>query len=87
MISLSTLAHRCASRTTSAALAYTALSRARNDTRIYLVADDFDNDPTIDVSHAARQRAAADPIARLDRMINRSKANHLALDHTIGRRT
>lgn len=31
---------------------YTALSRARLDTRVYVVADDFDDDPNIDLSHA-----------------------------------
>ena len=32
---------------------YTALSRARLETRVYVVADDFDDDPSIDLSHAA----------------------------------
>ena len=36
---------------------YTALSRARFDTRAYVVADDFSDDPRIDLSHASESQS------------------------------
>ena len=59
---------------------YTALSRARLETRVFVVADDFNDDPSVDVSHAARDRVARSPEANLTRSLNRSRRSQLALD-------
>ena len=59
---------------------YTALSRARFETRIYVVADDFDDDPSIDLSHAARDRGARLLESGLARSLNRSRVDALAID-------
>ena len=62
--------------------AYTALSRARHDTRLYLAADDFLDDPHLELTHGDRDRP--DPLtATLDRMITRSRADRLAIDHCV----
>ncbi|MDO8362775.1 MAG: MobF family relaxase [Actinomycetota bacterium] len=59
---------------------YTALSRARLDTRVYVVADDFDDDPSVDLSHAGRDRGARAPDSGLARSLLRSHRDLLALD-------
>ena len=59
---------------------YTALSRARLDTRVYVVADEFDDDPSIDLSHAARDRGNRARDSDLARSLNRSRSVQLALD-------
>lgn len=59
---------------------YTALSRARLETRIYVVADDFDDDPTIDLSHAAQDRRARTLDSDLAHSLSRSRSGHLAHD-------
>lgn len=63
---------------------YTALSRARLDTRVYVVADDFDDDPTIDLSHAG-SRCYLPPGAVLARSLNRPQTGQLARDYIEGR--
>lgn len=60
--------------------AYTALSRARLETRVYLVADDLDDDPSVDLSHAVRDRGGRTPESDLALSLNRSRSDHLALD-------
>jgi len=57
---------------------YTALSRARLETRVYVVADDFDDDPTIDVSHAGRH--ATRQSTNLEKSLKRSHAGQFAHD-------
>jgi ATP-dependent exoDNAse (exonuclease V) alpha subunit len=59
---------------------YTALSRARMGTRVYVVAADFNDDPSIDLSHAARDRGTRTTESDLARSLNRSHKDHLALD-------
>ena len=59
---------------------YTALSRARLGTRVYVVADDFDDDPSVDLSHAVRHRGSQVPDSDLARSLNRSRSGWLALD-------
>ena len=59
---------------------YTALSRARLETRVYVVADNFDDDPSIDLSHAARDRGARTRDTDLAGSLNRSRSGQLALD-------
>ena len=59
---------------------YTALSRARFETRVYVVADDFNDDPSIDLSHGGRERGARTAESDLARSLNRSRSGHLALD-------
>jgi Ti-type conjugative transfer relaxase TraA len=59
---------------------YTALSRARLDTRVYVVADEFDDDPNIDLSRAARVRDARRLESNLARSLDRSRIGRLALD-------
>ena len=60
--------------------AYTALSRSRLETRVYLVANDFDDDPSVDVSHANRVRDARTLDSDLTRSLYRSRRGQLALD-------
>ncbi|HQZ34592.1 MAG TPA: hypothetical protein PK020_09205, partial [Ilumatobacteraceae bacterium] len=55
---------------------YTALSRARLETRVYVVADDFDDDPNIDLSHAPPNTPTPD----LGRPLWRSGGRGLAID-------
>ena len=59
---------------------YTALSRARLETRVYVVADDFDDDPSIDLSHAGRDRGVRMLESGLARSLNRSRGEALAID-------
>jgi hypothetical protein len=59
---------------------YTALSRARLETRVFLAADDFDDDPNIDLSHAGRDRGARVPESDLARSLNLSRGDELAID-------
>ena len=59
---------------------YTALSRARLETRVYVVAGDFDDDPSTDLSHAARSRGARALDFNLARPLSRSRSGQLALD-------
>ena len=59
---------------------YTALSRARLETRIYVVADDFNDDPSIDLSHQARSRDHRARESDLTRSLSRSHGGQLALD-------
>ena len=59
---------------------YTALSRARFGTRVYVVADDFDDDPGVNLSHAARTRGAQARNADLARSLSRSRDDRLAID-------
>ncbi len=58
---------------------YTALSRARLDTRVYVVADDFDDDPNIDLSHA-RSPGALPPSDVLARSLSLPRIGRLAID-------
>ena len=60
--------------------AYTALSRARLETRVFVVADDIDDDPSIDLSHATHARGARALDADLARSLSRSQSDQLALD-------
>ena len=57
---------------------YTALSRARLETRVYVVADDFEDDPSIDLGHAGLARQPA-----LVGWLHRSGTSSLAVDHLI----
>jgi hypothetical protein len=57
---------------------FTALNRARLDTRIYVVADDFDDDPNVDLSHAAPGRSPGHAILDLDRSLRQSRTSDLA---------
>ncbi|HRA84580.1 MAG TPA: MobF family relaxase [Ilumatobacteraceae bacterium] len=59
---------------------YTALSRARLATQVFVAADDFDDDPSIDLSHAVRQSGSRVPNFDLARSLGRSHADHLAID-------
>ncbi len=59
---------------------YTALSRARLDSRVFVVANDFDDDPSIDLSHAVRQSGSRMPNFDLARSLGRSRGGHLAID-------
>ena len=59
---------------------YTSLSRARLETRVYVVADDFDDDPSIDLSHAARTRDRQARETDLTRSLGRRHSGQLALD-------
>ena len=63
---------------------YTALSRARLDTRIYVAADDFDNDPSVDPSvdlaHQPSGREGSPAAASMDHWLRRSQGDHLAID-------
>lgn len=61
---------------------YTALSRARLDTRVYVVADDFDDDPSIDLGHR-RDPVSANPDLDLSRSLRRPRRNQLALDYPL----
>ena len=65
---------------------YTALSRARLDTHIYAVADDFANDPSVDLSHAAQTRPEVSLAATLDRWLSREKSDQLAIETGTGSR-
>ncbi len=58
---------------------YTALSRARFDTRVYVVADDFSDDPSIDLSHASESQSLSVE-ALLGRTLHRSRSDALAID-------
>ena len=59
---------------------YTALSRARLETRVFVVADDFDDDPNIDLAHTSTARPATSAVADLNRWLERTRPAHLALD-------
>jgi ATP-dependent exoDNAse (exonuclease V) alpha subunit len=59
---------------------YTALSRARLDTHIYAVADDFADDPTVDLSHAEQTRPDVSLVATLDRWLARERSDQLAIE-------
>jgi ATP-dependent exoDNAse (exonuclease V) alpha subunit len=59
---------------------YTALSRARLDTHVYVAADDFDDDPNIDMAHGARDSLNRTLDFNLARSLNRSRIGRLALD-------
>ncbi len=59
---------------------YTALSRARLETRVFVVADDFDDDPSIDLSHAVWSNREPRTIAILDRGLARPHRQTLAID-------
>ena len=53
-------------------------SRARLDTRVYVVADSFDDDPNLDLSHTA---LASEVTSRsLDQWLGRVRPARLALD-------
>jgi Ti-type conjugative transfer relaxase TraA len=59
---------------------YTALSRARLDTRVYVVADNFDDDPTVDLSHAGFERGHRTLDPDLASALAQSRSGRLALD-------
>ena len=59
---------------------YTALSRGRLDTRVYIAADDFDDDPSIDLSHAASDPRVRRLDSELARSLSRSRGGELAID-------
>ncbi len=59
---------------------YTALSRARLHTRIYVAADDFDNDASVDLTHQPGGREGLAAHATVDRWLRRSRADHFAID-------
>ena len=59
---------------------YTALSRARLETRVFVVAGHLDDDPNIDLSHAARHRGCQVPDSDLARSLGRSRGGQLAID-------
>lgn len=59
---------------------YTALSRARLETRVFVVADDFNDDLSIDLSHATSGGRARTLETDLARSLHRSRSGQLALD-------
>jgi Ti-type conjugative transfer relaxase TraA len=59
---------------------YTALSRARLDTRIYLATDDVIDDPMLNASHGAIATASALHSVELHRWLARSRPKDLGLD-------
>jgi ATP-dependent exoDNAse (exonuclease V) alpha subunit len=59
---------------------YTALSRARLDTRVYVVADDFHEDANIELSHESRGRDNRTREFDLTRSLSQSRKGHLAID-------
>lgn len=64
---------------------YTALSRARLQTRVYVVADDFDDDPSIDLSHSGRTESSPAARTTLINWLQRNSTTGLALDVDRGR--
>ena len=61
--------------------AYTALSRARIETRLYVVADDFAHDPSVEISHGKAATSEDSLGASLDRWFRRTRSKELAIDH------
>ena len=59
---------------------YTALSRARLETKLYLVPDVFADDHTIDGRHGTQVRARTAAANSLQRSLGRSHAEGLAID-------
>lgn len=59
---------------------YTALSRARLSTRVYVVADGFADDPSVDLSHSVERRDAGADGLPLHRSLGRSHRAQLAID-------
>jgi ATP-dependent exoDNAse (exonuclease V) alpha subunit len=62
---------------------YTALSRARLETRVYVVVGDFDDDPNVDVSHGTHAEPRVD---HLDHWLAKSAPNRLAVEIAAGQR-
>lgn len=60
--------------------AYTALSRARIETRLFVVADDFADNPTAEIAHGDVHQSSDRAGAILDRWFRQVRQEELAVD-------